>query len=278
MTNINTGDKSIKRTARIRTVRLDELRVSSVAQREFKAGWGKEIAENLDFDLIGTFTCSLRDGIYWIIDGQHRFYGLKEYVKRQFGDDWGEWTTEVWVHFDLTEEDEARLFLEFNNRKPVDAFDRFKVGIRAGYHDENDINRVVLALGLTVAKGGKPYSMSAVTALRNVYELGGPALLRQTLATIRDAWDGDGFKPFAINGIAAVTARYEGRLDGDRLTAKLAAEKNGPISIQQRAAGIRESLGASAREANAAAVLDIYNKGLRGRSNLGSWFRVGAAA
>ncbi len=265
--------KSIQGNARIKTVKLSELRVSTAAQRELKKTWASQLTETFDIDMVGTFTVSHRDGIYWIVDGQHRFHALTSWAKREFGDEWGEWTIQVWAHEGLGEAEEAKLFLAFNNRRAVNAYDKFKVGVTAGLPIPTDIDRVVRLLGLRVEKGRKPGAVSAVGALEKVYADGDAALLRKTLETVRDAWAGSGFDSEPLQGVAKFINRYEGRYDADRLVRVLGAVHNGARGLRQIAAVSRETYGGDLVTNHAAAVTEIYNKGLRGKASLGSWWK-----
>jgi len=266
-------DKAVHINARIKTVKLSELRVSPAAQREFNANWGNELAETFDIDKVGSFVVSYRDGVYWIIDGQHRHFALTSFAKAEFGDDWGDWTIQVWVHEGLDERKEAELFLSFNNRKAINNYDKFKVGVTAELPVPSDINRVVLALGLRVAKDRRIGSVSAVGTLERIYSTGGAVLLRKTLETIRDAWDSSDFDANALHGVALFVGRYEGRYSEERLVKQIATLHNGAKSLRQRAYVFKEQYGATHAIAHAAAITELYNKGLRGTNSLGSWWK-----
>lgn len=263
-------------TSRITTVKLGDLRVSSGAQREFSDAWGDYLEKNFNLDLVGMLTVSFRDGVYWVVDGQHRAHGLISWAKREFGDEWPEWTVPVNCHYNLNERAEAALFLSFNNRRTISAYDKFTVGVTADLSVPTDINRVTLAVGLRVDKARKPGSISAVGALEYVYRMGDAVLLSKTLSTIREAWSGMGFDADVIKGVALVLNRYEGRLDGDRLIKKLAAVTSGAKGIRQAAHVIKDSHGAKMDAAHAAAVTDAYNRGARGTASLGSWWKDAA--
>lgn len=259
--------------ARIKTVKLSELRVSTGAQREFKPSWGDKLAENFDIDKVGTFTTSHRDGLYWILDGQHRFYALKMWAKREFGAEWGDWTIPVWAHEGLDETREAELFLAFNDRKPVNAFDKFKVGVTAQLPVPTDIDRIVRALDLRVSNTGQSGSVAAVSTMEKLYSTGGAALLSKALQTLRDAWDSTDFDSNCLHGVGLFINRYEGRYDPSRLVKKLAALTNASKALRHGAYMVREKSGVSYPIAHAAAVTDVYNKGLRGKQSLGSWWK-----
>lgn len=266
--------KSVHTNSRITTVKLSELRVSPAAQREFNHNWGNELADQFDMDKVGTFTTSYRDGIYWIIDGQHRHFALVTFAKAEFGADWGDWTIPVWVHEGLDERKEAELFLAFNNRKAINNYDKFKVGVTADLPIPSDINRVVLALGLRVAKDRRVGSVSAVGTLDRIYSTGGATLLSKTLAVVRDAWDGSDFDANAMSGVSLFIGRYEGRYKQDHLVKQIASLNNGSKSLKQRAYVLKEQYGGTHATSHAAAITELYNKGQRGSNNLGSWWKA----
>src|SRR5262249_61491582 len=53
----------------------------------------------------------------------------------------------------LTEAQEAEVFLKLNDTLPVRAFAKFKVSVQAGRDAEADVDRIVRALGLRIARG-----------------------------------------------------------------------------------------------------------------------------
>lgn len=271
-------NKAIEGTSRITTVPLGMLRVSTAAQREFSESWGDYLEQNFNLDLVGMLTVSHRDGFFWVVDGQHRTHGLIAFAKREFGDEWAEWTVHVNCHYNLTERAEAALFLSFNKRRNLTAYDIFSVGVTADLPIPTDIDRVVRSQGLRVEKSRKPYTVSAVGALDKIYQQGDASLLSQTLATIRDAWAGTGFDSEAMQGVALFINRFEGRYDADRLVKRLGTLPNGSRGLKQRAHALKDSHGSTVVIAHAAAVTDLYNAGARGAQSLGSWWHGSGAA
>lgn len=266
--------KKIKRQASIRTIKLGDIRVSPTGQRELNLARVKKILDNLDMERLGTLTVSSRDGLFWLIDGQHRFNALKEF----FGEGFEEWEVEAWCYFDLNEEAEAEKFLQHNEVLAVDAFARFKVGVAAGRPMENDIDRIVRSLNLNVSKGAGHGAVSAVSALTDTYTKYGPAGLVQTLWTIRESFGDRGFESAIISGVARFRARHEGRIDPERLVKKLSVTMGGAKGLLNRAYLVRERTNQPIPECIAASISDIYNSGLRGVASLGSWWKDGKAA
>jgi hypothetical protein len=266
--------RQVKRAAQLRTIKLGDVRVSPTGQRELNTARVNKIVESLDMDLIGTIEVSHRDGFYWVIDGQHRFNALKEF----FGEGFEDWEITAWCYFDKTEEQEAELFLRFNDNLAVDAFAKFKVGVSAGRAAESDVDRIVRSLGLKVARSQDNGAISAVSALMKTYTRYGPAGLVQTLWTIRESFGDRGFESVIIDGVGLFRARYEGRIDADKLVSKLSRTLGGVKGVLNRANLIREKTGQTVPQCVAAAITDIYNSGARGVASLGSWWKDGLAA
>lgn len=265
---------SISRSAKIRTIRMGDCRINPRAQRQLSTRHVAEIQKVIDADIdkIGTLTVSYRDNYYWIIDGQHRFAALKGLL----GDGWEDWEITAWCYFDKTEDEEAELFLSFNSAKPVAKFDDFRVSVEAGRPEEVDIDRIVRSQQLRIAQGKAPNTVGAVTALRSIYDDGGPALLRKTLCTIRDAWGGVGFDAAMMRGLAKFIQRFDGRYDEDKLISKLSRVQAGPKGVGAAAFVEKEAANCSAVEAHASAITAIYNKGLKGPRSLGKWWKTAA--
>lgn len=274
MSNTTPADvaKRIKRQAHIRTITLGDIRVSPAAQRELNQSRVNKIVDALDMERLGTLTVSERDGFYWLIDGQHRYTALKTF----FGEGFEEWEIEAWCYFGLTEDQEAEKFLQHNEVLTVSAYDRFKVGVTAGRAVESDVDRIVRSLGLKVARGAGHGTISAVTALTSVYKKHGPTGLVRCLYVIREAFGDRGFESVIITGLALFQARYDGRLDDEKLIKKLHSAHGGVKGVLNSAALIREKTGQPVPSCVAAAVTDAYNSGSRGLASLGSWWKDAA--
>lgn len=264
--------KKIKREARIRTVKLGELRVSPTAQRDLNQSRVNKIVDSLDMERLGTLTVSSRDGYYWIIDGQHRYNALKTF----FGEGFEDWEVEAWCYFDLNEEQEAEKFLQHNEVLAVSAYDRFRLSVEAKRPVESDVDRIVRSLGLKVAKAQGHGAISAVTALTSTYNKYGPRGLVGALYVIREAFGDRGFESVIISGVGLFRGRFEGRLSEEQLIKKLNGYNGGIKGLLNRAALIREQFGQPVPTCVAAAITEAYNRGLRGQASLGSWWKDAA--
>src|ERR1700757_2074417 len=80
------GDKISSGDKHLEWVRMGQMRISESAQRTHNTPSSlKKIAEIRDMfdpDKFGTLTVNLRDGFFYIIDGGHRYHGVREW----FGD------------------------------------------------------------------------------------------------------------------------------------------------------------------------------------------------
>lgn len=265
---------AFKRSGSIRTIRLGDMRVSPAAQREINLAFARHITDNFDPDKLGQITVSERDGFYWVVDGQHRLQGTKDYL----GEGWEEQCLEAYCYKGLDEEREAELFLNLNNVRAVDAFDKFKVAVTAGRPIQTDIDRIVRSLNLKISRGSDDGSIAAVTALTKVYEKYGPKGLVQTLWVLREGLGLRGFDSVVIEGVGLFVARYEGRLDKERLVKKLAAMPLGLRGLISKARLVRERLGQPIPQCIASVITEMYNSGTRGTQGLGSWWKDSKAA
>ena len=263
--------KSIaKRHSHLETIKVGDIRIDCDAQRDVTKQSVKTLASNFNPDLMGIIVVSHRDGVYWVMDGQHRVLALKEVL----GDDADEWPVIAECYEGLNEEQEAEMFLSLNNRKTVSAFDKYKVGVTAKRQVPEDIERIVTAHGLRTSRDGKAGSISAVTALQAVYTLEGYKLLSRTLSVISAAWDATIWDSFIIKGVARFLNRYQLRVKDERLTRVLADYPLANKGLKMAAEKNRKTYGINLEIATAAAITDAYNKGRRGVTSLGNWFKA----
>lgn len=165
MTAKPTG-KRVEREARLRWVPFNSLRVNPLAQRELNRGRVNKLIAEMELERIGNPTVNARDGLFWIIDGQHRIAALKEWL----GDGaWEDQSIQCWSYEDLSEEEEAEVFLRLNDTLTVAVFEKFRVGVKSGRVEETDIDRIVRAQGLRITREKGNGAIGAVTALRGVY-------------------------------------------------------------------------------------------------------------
>jgi ParB-like nuclease domain len=266
MTGKTTIGGRIGREARLRWVPLTQMRVNPLAQRDLNAARVAQLAASFDVERMGSPTVSHRGGWYYLVDGQHRIEALKLWLGS-----WEDQQVQCWTCEGLTEAQEAELFLALNDTLTVGAFAKFKVAVAAGRDAEADVDRIVRALGLRIARGGG--GICAVATLRRVYARGGPAVLSRALRIIRDAYGEAGLDGPVIDGIGLVCQRYDGDLSEQRAIQRLASAHGGVSGLISRAGQLRQSTGSAQAQCLAAAAVELINRGAGGKK-LPSWWRA----
>jgi hypothetical protein len=258
----------VERMARLRWVPLTQMRVNPLAQRDLNHARVSELAACFDVEQMGTPTVSYRGGWYYLVDGQHRIEALKCWLGS-----WEDQQVQCWTCEGLSEAAEAELFLALNDTLTVGAFAKFKVAVAAGRDAEADVDRIVRALGLRIARGGG--GICAVATLRRVHARGGPAVLSRALRIIRDAYGAAGLEGPVIEGIGLVCQRYDGQLSEQRAIQRLSSAHGGVSGLVSRAGQLRQSTGSATAQCVAAAAVDLINRGSGGKNKkLPSWWRA----
>lgn len=265
--------KSTRKPSKVRPVPIGMMRIppALVTQRQFRKAHGDRLAADLDLNKLGFPIINHRDGIYWVLDGQHRVYALKQ---NGFDD---KDVLDCEVYEDLSDADMADIFLGRDERKAISTFDKFHVACTAGHKRESDVRRVVEVNGLKISQSDSPNSIRAVGALCQLYDRAGDTVLGQTVRVLKRAFDGDpnAFDSSLIGGIGLVFNRYNGRTNERDLASRLAAAPSGVRGVLRRAESQRERTGNQKSQCVAATVVDIYNKGLgpRAADRLPSWWK-----
>jgi hypothetical protein len=268
----------VERAARRGWVRLGDVKVNPVVQREFVPSRADKLAAEFNPEDFGTPVVNIRGGSAWMIDGQHRAAALKIWL----GDGWQDQMFEAEIYYDLTEAQEAEAFLKRNNSMAVNAYNKFRIGVVAGRQDEMDVAGIVLRAGLTISRDRDAEGrVLAVGTLLRVYLRAGAVVLQRTLEIIRDAYGTAGFGAAVISGMALVVHRYE-NLNDKELTARLQRAYGGVGGVLAKAERTRKETGNPKHSCVAAAIVDTYNsnatesKGGDG-TRLVSWWKALAA-
>lgn len=272
MTKTHNTSRRVERAARLVWVPLGLTRTPTMAQRELKPGRVDHIAANMDLEQIGTPTVNKRDGLYYIIDGQHRVEAYKQWL----GEGWEDQQLHCWCYTDLSEEEEAERFLKLNDTLTVQAFDKFRIGFNANRPEETEISAIVMKCGLTISQSKAEGAIGAVGTLRRVYRRDGGAVLGRALGVIRDAYGSPGLEAPVIDGIGLLCARYSGQLDVETAVTRLSSAAGGLAGLMNRAYFNKNQTGEPLTQCVAAAAVDIINRG-KGGKKLPAW-RGGTAA
>lgn len=265
MTN-NTG-KRVQREARLEWVPIPDMRVSPLAQRELNQARVNQLSADFDLEQLGTPTVNLRDGNWYIIDGQHRMEALKAIG-------YADQSVECWAYKGLSDVEEAEKFLKLNDTLTVAAFPKFKVAVQAGRAEECEIDRIVRSVELRVSMDRSQGAVSAVNTLRRVYRRGGAQCLARTLVIIREAYGDPGLEAMVMDGIGLLIHRYGDAVDDGRVVAGLAGASGGVNALLGKAENLRRQTGNAKAHCVAAAAVEIANRSKGGRK-LPSWWRSG---
>jgi len=262
-----------RRPSKFYRVKLGLMRTPPVlvTQRQFRKAHGDRIAAELDLDKLGVPVLNHRDNIFWILDGQHRIYAM-----RQFGfAPTDEIDCEVFEG--LTDEEAAKMFLGRDARRAICPFDKFHIACTAGQKRELDIRRAVESNGLAISRDKQANRIGAVSALGKVYDRAGDIVVGQVVRTLKNAFEGDpqSFDGALIEGLGHLFNRFNGKTNEKELSARLSHVPLGARGVLRRAEAQREKTGNAKAQCVAAAVVDIYNKGQGTRSGerLPAWWK-----
>jgi uncharacterized protein DUF6551 len=264
----NEEKKSIQLTSELRNVPLRKIRIPPHAQRELRPAWMVELYSKFDPELMGYPTLSFRDGWYWAIDGQHRIEACKAFL----GDGWETQSITCRVYNNLSESDEARLFVQLNHHKTVSSYENFRVAVNAGFAEENTVKRTVEKAGLNIAKDKGENNISAVGTLLKVYRRSDTSTLLRTLQIVHKSFGAPGMLNTVIDGTALMCERYNGVLDDGATIERLQQTRGGIGALMSRANTLRKQTGEAMNQCIAAALVDTINGG-RGGKKLPSWWR-----
>lgn len=146
------GKRFIGRDERVPVYKLFS---AAHCQRKLKDWWVNEIAEEYDENLVNLITVSLRDGRYYVIDGQHRVSA----IKKKFGSNA---VVKCRVIMGLTIKDEAWYFNKINkNRQDMNSNENFN----SGYYAEDPTIMGVINIG---RKYGVSFGNKNLTNMKNI--------------------------------------------------------------------------------------------------------------
>ena len=248
-------------------IALGDMRIPTHAQRDLKPHFVATL-DPFDLDLLGYPVVSRRGAIYNLLDGQQRTAKLREWL----GAGWESQRVQCRVYHDLTDAEESALFLKLQVHLNVGAYDKYDKAVNAGLEPATTINTVVHACELTVSRGKCPGGITAVDALRKVYEEGNGPILAKTLRVLTEAYGDPGLEGPLIKGLGMVCRRYNGALDFDFAVKKLGDAHGGVKGLRNLAAVMKDKYGCTQPVAVAGAAVEIINQG-KGGKKLAVWWR-----
>lgn len=241
------------------------IKVSSLKtgtyQRELNMARVKRYSSHFDWDIFGVPLVSMRNGEYYVVDGQHRVELLKllgiEEVLCQ-------------IICGLTYEQEAEKFVKLNSeRGGLTSNQKFHGRVESKDAVALDIVRVLKGRGFTyshTAGQKKENIISAVACVENIYKVYGDKHLDRVLSILRESWYGasSSLNRDIIRGISTFISETRGVKD-EVLCAAL--ENIDPQNIILRAlvcagtGGIKVTSSSTTTQSHVAkAIRDIYNE------------------
>lgn len=247
-----------RRKAQVEFLPFATLAIDSRYQRSVVQARINKLVAEWNIADVGILTVSIRDGKFWIIDGQHRYLAA---LKKGFG----ETKVPCHVYRNLTVEQEAELFDRLNDQRAPTPYDRFKAGLVYGDRVAVGVDRVVRSHGFRVANHSGKGRIACVSALTTLYKRD-PVVLDQVLEVISGAWaeTTEATESSIVSGLGKVVSRYNGELDKSALVKKL-SKTGSPAQLLGNAKSMRALTGNSSSISDTVAqmVVEIYNKGRR---------------
>lgn len=245
----------------IAALRVGDLFADPTYQRDLDTARVDRMSNEYDRTLLGVLEVSAReDGRYAIIDGQHRWAvvervsGADEHLACQ-------------VHTGLSQEEEARLFLEIDTgRRNLTWWDRWRARRGQGDPSVLAIDEVLKRHQLQVNPAPDDGHIRATKALETIVDdLGDLQLLDSVLIVLTSAFGRsfDAFDGGIMQGVALVLSHYDAdELDTDRLVLQL--RDIPPRQLRARAIAGREAHRGTVPRLCAVVIVERYNTG-RGR-------------
>jgi Family of unknown function (DUF6551) len=254
-----------ERISHLRWVAIADMKVSPVAQREFRPQHTEALAADFDLEAIGFPVVSHRGGSYYILDGQHRIAALK-----LIG--YGDQKVQCECYEGLTEEDEARLFLRRSKVKAIPLIEKYKIGLTARLDRECDMDRTLKTNGFTVSQNHGDHTISCVGSLYKIYDRAGAGTMAWSVRVAYNAFGEDGLEGRLLEGLALIRQRYNGQLPEEQAVTNRLASRSGPLGIYQKANTLKRQTGNTQTQCIAGAIVEMLNGG-RGGFKIPDWWK-----
>ena len=248
-----------KNNSEITSIPVHRLKVTPTAQRALTR-LAEDIAKKFDKNLFLPIIVSERNGVYYVIDGQHRLYA----AKKLFGDDY---LMECKVIHGLTKAEESELFVKLNScSKPLQYADKAKGLFYANDETIVSLTNICKKNGVELGieddkRASSDGRITAIKALVVTYNRIGKELTDRLVRLLNDTWDGEysAFRQEMIKAVGYILSLYSRELDDNKFIKKLAKVK--PAELIRMAKSDR--ITSAKTEAKIARIMinNYYNKG-----------------
>lgn len=258
----------VKYHSELQWVHLSKMKTNPVAQRMFDQSWADKIFKNFDPDKMQTPHVNFKLGSYNTMDGQHTVAALKRFLGK-----WEDQTVLCRVYKNLTDKEEALMYLALNTRKAASAYQKFKVELTAEMEMALEIDKIATEQGLCVSNQKVPGGVSCIGTLKKVFIRDGAESLWRALGMAYRAWGDPGLDSKIIEGFGLLCHRYNGVLSSQDATKTLQSLRGGAKGLVQSAELLRMKTGNSKADCVAAAAIAIINRDLPAKKKLPSWWK-----
>lgn len=183
-------------------ISIDSLKLDGY-QRNIKPSKIKKMTKEFDEELLGAITVSYRDGVYYVVDGQHRVM-LCNIMRVK--------TIYAIIHTGLTKEEEAELFIKLNqNQTKVTKAEVFDAKVVAKDKMALLIKSIVKQNGFKMGKATGTNIIAAYGAIENIIKKFGIEHLDRTLRVSRAAWNGEiqSANNYMLKGLSTFISIYD---------------------------------------------------------------------
>ena len=191
---------------RFELIPINNLVSNQNYQRDLKENHITSTTQDFDLYQIKPVKVSQRNGINYVVDGQHTI----EIIAARSGSR----ETPVWcmVYDDLRYEEEAHVFAEQQKHtKALTSYEIFKAHVEAGDEMQVMIHSLVTDVyQLKITKSYKPGCICAIVAMEFIYEKYGYHVLDRTLRLALGTWEGEKLSVSSgmLKGIAQLIHAY----------------------------------------------------------------------
>lgn len=256
------ADGPLGLTPTVEWLRADTLRPWHL-QRAIKVGHVRQIARDFDPDMLDPLKISRREGVDYVLDGQHRLRAIID----ELG--WGEQNVPCLVYVGLTDKQETSIFHAQGPgvRRQLSAIHDFHVVYQGGDPEARRIVATVERAGLHMdwTHGRGAHSVRAVGALKRIAAQYGHDWLHEVLVLLRDVLgpEARAYSNDIIRGGLAFHSRYRGLYAHADLVAKV--RPHGVDGVLREARNYQAVTGGAIDAGIGRALRKLYNHGRRTR-------------
>ena len=229
-------------------------------QRRMNAAQVDRIVAEFNSLLVNAVKVSYRDGRFFVFDGAHTLAALRQIHEGK------PFMLECKVFYGMTYQEEAELFaLQTGTSRTVSYDYKLRAKLAAQIPKEKAFLEATEAAGLhlsDVQRSSTRYVIAAKATAQRIFETYGTDLYTDMLRLIAETWDAVEWslsKP-VLNGCAMFLNAYGDMYKRDRFIRKLAYTNADELAAIARRQNVKDQ-----PRQYAMAILELYNKGGRGR-------------